>query len=458
MEGDVLAYFRVVFGLMGAYWSAKMWSSGGIDAYYINPTHHFHHFGFGWVNLFGATATRIEFAGLFVAGLLIAFGFFYRAAAFVFALLFTHLFLSDKCLYQNHYYLICIIAWLLVCIPMHRAYSLDRMLRPALRTHVVRRWMIWILRLQIGVPYFFGGIAKINSDWLAGEPMRAMLASRADFPVLGPFFTQEWCVILFAAGGLLFDLLVVPALLWKRTRILAGCIACVFHLTNAWLFTIGVFPWFMLLALPLYFDPGCLLRLLRISNKEQRPPATQSLSPDKMQRWFAAFLIVFVLCQVLLPLRHFVLPGNPSWTEEGHCFSWHMLVRGKRSALRLNVTDGETGRTGAVDLRPFVTELQLSRVARDPRLIHELASVVAEDLRDLGFEGIQIRVISLVSMNGRRPQYLIDPSIDLTKNPPGWSVPNWILPLQEPLRKQSWDQPLSTWEANAIPPQELRSR
>jgi len=172
----------------------------------------------------------------------------------------------------------------------------------------------------------------------------------------------------------------------------------------------------------------------------------------------AAFLVAYTISQLLIPLRHFVLPGNPSWTEEGHCFSWHMLVRGKRSALRLNVTDEQSRRTGPVDLRPFVTELQLSRVARDPRLIYELANVIADELRDLGFDSIQIRAISLVSMNGRRPQYLVDPSVDLAKNPPGWFVPEWIIPLQEPLRKQPWDQPLSTWEAYAVPPHELRSR
>ena len=116
VEGDVLAYFRVVFGLMGAYWAARMWQSGGIDAYYIEPAYHFHYFGFGWVNLFGETVTRFEFAILFAAGLLIALGLFYRFASLAFAVVFTHLFLADKCLYQNHYYLICLIAWLLVCL------------------------------------------------------------------------------------------------------------------------------------------------------------------------------------------------------------------------------------------------------------------------------------------------------------------------------------------------------
>ena len=453
VEGDVLAYFRVVFGLMGAYWAARMWQSGGIDAYYIEPAYHFHYFGFGWVNLFGETVTRFEFTILFAAGLLIALGLFYRFASLAFAVVFTHLFLADKCLYQNHYYLICLIAWLLVVIPAHRAYSLDRMIWPQLKKRCVRRWTIWLLRFQIGVPYFFGAIAKINGDWLQGEPMRTMLANRVDFPGVGPFFSQEWCVILFAGGGLLFDLLVVPGLLFKRTRILACCLACLFHLTNAWLFTIGVFPWFMLFALPLYFPPCCVRRLLRFGQPNGASSDKDSVSPPNSvsARLLAAFLTMYVLWQVLMPLRHFALPGNPNWTEEGHCFSWHMLVRGKRSALRLNVSDARTGRSGSADLRPFVTALQLGRVARDPRLIHELASLVSAEMHSLGFEEIQVHAVSLVSMNGRRPQYLVHPKVDLATNPPGWLAPAWIVPLQEPLRKDAWDQPLSTWEAAAIP-------
>ena len=129
-----------------------------------------------------------------------------------------------------------------------------------------------------------------------------------------------------------------------------------------------------------------------------------------------------------------------------------MLVRGKRSALRIVATDTTTGTTGAVDLRRYVTPLQLPKVARDPRLILQLAHHVEHDLRVKGFDTVELRAIALVSLNGRKPQYLIDPTVDLVKAEAGWGPPEWIVPLRESLRKEAWSAPLSTWEQAVAEP------
>jgi vitamin K-dependent gamma-carboxylase len=31
--------------------------------------------------------------------------------------------------------------------------------------------------------------------------------------------------------------------------------------------------------------------------------------------------------QLLVSLCHFSYPGNVSWTQEGHRFAWHMMLR-----------------------------------------------------------------------------------------------------------------------------------
>ena len=36
---------------------------------------------------------------------------------------------------------------------------------------------------------------------------------------------------------------------------------------------------------------------------------------------------------------HHLYEGDVSWTERGHFFSWHMLLRGKTVGLRYYVTD-----------------------------------------------------------------------------------------------------------------------
>lgn len=474
VDGDLLVYFRIVFGIVAGSWVVKQVVSGAVEAFYIQPRFHFHYFGFEWVQPFSAAWTHLEFLAMGIAAGLITIGAGYRAATIVFAVGFTHLFLLDKCLYQNHYYLICLVAWLMILVPANRQLAVDAHFRSNIRSTQVPKRAIWLLRFQIALPYFYGGIAKLNADWLVGEPMRSMLAQRTDFPIIGEFFTQEWCVYLFAYGGLLFDLLVVPALLTKRFRIAACFAAMFFHLMNAWLFTIGVFPWFMLLTLPMFFSPGSLRSLVAKTGlcsdlaaadlAEGQPTPDQrdanvhdsrieeassdtSLQIATTPKLWLCFLAVFVAWQIAFPLRHFLIPGNPSWTEEGHYFAWHMLVRGKRSALRYNALDRTSARVGTVDLRPYVSEFQLNRVSRDPRMIHELSQYISTDLRRLGFREIEVRALSLVSMNGRKPQLLIDPQVDLSKEKVGWGKPTWIVPLHEPLRNEPWEAPVSEWQS-----------
>jgi hypothetical protein len=140
-------------------------------------------------------------------------------------------------------------------LPAERAFSVDALIRPKIRTDVVPAWTLWLLRAQIGIPYFYGGIAKLNSDWLqGGEPMRIWLRPLTAMPGLGHVFKADWVVYSFVSGGLLLDLLVAPLLLWRRTRPFAFAAAVLFNLINAVIFEIGIFPWLMLGALLIFFS------------------------------------------------------------------------------------------------------------------------------------------------------------------------------------------------------------
>ena len=173
-------------------------------------------------------------------------------------LLFHPSLLVDKCWYLNHYYLICLLAFLGIFLPANRELSIDARRYPELRSRTVPRWTLWLIRFQLGVPYFYGGLAKINWDWIHGEPMRPwLLEQHAKHPathwlgekgLLGRNFAEEWCVNSFVWGGMLLDLLVIPCLLCKWTRIPAMIAMTLFHFLNTSLFDIGVFPWLMLIA------------------------------------------------------------------------------------------------------------------------------------------------------------------------------------------------------------------
>ena len=451
VEADLLVYFRIVFGLAMLYWVGRQLVTGNVTASYTTPRIHFHYYGYEWVNSLPAPWMQIHFGVLGICAALIVVGCCCRLATLLVAMGFTYVFLIDKCLYLNHHYLICLLAWLLTIMPLGAAFSVDAWRAGERESATVPVWTIWLLRFQIGVPYFFGGIAKLNPDWLAGEPMRMMLQARSSYPVVGEWFTQEWCVQMFVWGGLGLDLLVVPGLLWARTRPFAYFAAVVFHLINAWLFPIGIFPWFMIFATVVFFPPGSIRALS--GRGSSLPDSPSALIPITLrQRLLIVFLMGYVALQLVIPLRHFLQPGNPSWTEEGHYFAWHMMLRGKKCALRYYATDPRTNRTGTIDLRTFVTPFQLARCSRDPRMIHELALTIADDLRQRGAPKMEVRALSLVSLNGRKPQLMIDPRVDLAAEPVTYAAPEWIVPLREPLRKEPWNVPLSEWESRLLRP------
>ena len=192
------------------------------------------------------TGDVVFFAGLAILAALIALGLFYRIATAAFFIGFTYVFLLAQATYLNHFYLISLVSLLLIVLPANRFAAIDVRDHPESNLTMAPVWTLWLLRFQLAIPYFFGGIAKINSDWLHGEPMRKWLAGRQDFPVIGSWFTEEWVVYAFSYGGLVFDLMIVPLLMWKRTRVFAVIWIMAFHMMNAYLFSIGIFPWFMI--------------------------------------------------------------------------------------------------------------------------------------------------------------------------------------------------------------------
>jgi hypothetical protein len=369
-------------------------------------------------------------------------------------------FLIDKSLYQNHYYLMCLLAWITVILPANRALSIDSLVRPSLKCATAGAWTLSLLRFQIAIPYVYGGIAKLEPDWLRGQPMRVTLAAGTESPHVGQLLNHEWCVGAIVYGGLVFDLLIVPALLWRRTRPLAFLLALAFHLTNATIFNIGVFPWLMGLATVLFFPPDLLQRLLCLDRDPvpslARPMLTPPLRSPVRQACFA-LLALYVVLQLMLPLRHFVYPGRASWTEQGHYFAWHMKLRGKVCALRLYATEPGSGRTGTIDLRDYVRQHQV-RFARDPDMIHELCQFIAQDDARRGNPDVEIRAWSLVGLNGRKPQLMIDPRVDLAHEPSPRIGCDWIVPLTEPLRHDAWDVPLYQWEHHFQLPESLARR
>ncbi len=431
-----IVVFRAMFGAI-MLWEVYRYVDGQwIHRYYIEPTFHFKYFGFGWVEPWPDAGMYIHFAVLGVLAAFITLGFLYRLSATLFFIAFTYVFLLDQTRHLNHFYLVCLISFLLIFVPAHRAYSLDAWLRPRIHSKTVPAWSLWLLRAQIGIVYFYGGIAKLNPDWLRGEPLSTWLPRRRDDSILGSFISQDWAGMLFSYGGLLLDLLVVPFLLWRRTRLAALVLVIGFHLINARVFSIGIFPWFMIGATLLFLSPGWPRRVGLLPARGESEQETFQASPPlaSRQRITMALLGIYLAVQLLVPLRHFLYPGTVHWTEEGHRFSWHMKLRGKSGQVRFRAKDPATGELWIVDLRHDLTPKQVRKMSGRPDMILQFAHFLADRLRRQGHAQIEIYGDAKISLNGRRPAFLIDPQVDLAAQPRSLLPAAWIRPLTEPLR------------------------
>ena len=427
-----LVFFRIGFGALMLWESYRYLKYGWIEENWIKPTFHFAYPLFAWVRPWPGEFMYHHFLLLCSMSVCIAAGFYYRLVSALFFLGFTYVFLLDRAQYLNHFYLISLLCLLMAILPANRAFSLDARWDKRLSRSTVPAWMLYLMRFQIAVPYFFGGIAKLNGDWLRCQPMRMWMADRTNFPLIGRFFTDDWMVYLLNYGGLALDLFIVPALLWRRSRPWAFALGCLFHLMNYKLFHIGVFPWMMILGTLLFFKPDWPRRLMA---KLFRRPAQFSPAPPTRSRYrpiVVSLLAAYVSIQCLVPLRHLLYPGEVNWTEEGHCFSWHMMLRTKKTRVTLIARD-DSGNSHTIDPSRYLSKRQLRKMSARPYMLMQFAHHLAGELEGQGYRNVQIHVQAEAALNGRPYQQFIDPEVDLSKQRPSLLPASWITPLHTPL-------------------------
>lgn len=430
-----LAFFRIAFGLLMVWEVYRYFANGWIALHWLEPRFLFKYCGFSWVHPWPAHWLYVHWAVVGLLAFFIAAGFLYRISAALFFLSYTYFFLLDEAWYVNHVYLICLFSFLLIFVPADRAFSIDAWLRPRLRSGTTSAWALWLLRAQIAVVYFYGGVAKIFPDWLRGEPMRTRMAHNTDFPLLGRFFREEWAVYAISYGGLLLDLLIVPLLLWRRTRIGAFCVAVGFHLINAHAFVIGIFPWLAICATTLFFCPDWPRRLIGLFRRVSEPVLTRDArapSPSR-QTVVLSLAAVYLLIQLLIPLRYFLWRGGIEWTSIDHRFSWRMMLVNRKARSYFYVTDPNNGRTRQVQPEQFLNWRQTVMLAYQPDLPLQFAHYLASVIPRTGPNPLKVEARILVSINGRKPELFLDPNADLAAEKRNLGRPRWLLAIHEPL-------------------------
>jgi hypothetical protein len=431
-----LVFFRIAFGLLMVWHVSWYFSDHRIASFWLEPRFLFKYYGFSWVHPWPGNGLYIHCAVVGVLAGLIAAGLLYRASAGLFCLGYTYMFLLDEALWVNHRYLICLFSFLLIFVPANRALSIDVWLNPKIRSETTPAWTLWLLRAQMGVVYFYAGAAKIMPDWLHGAPMRVWLARNTQFPIIGRFFREEWAVYSLSYAAFLFDLFIVPFLLWRRTRVAAFCVAVAFHILNFRLFHIGIFPWLAIAGTTLFLSPSWPHRVLAIFGIRRalgNVGEMQLLAPAR-ERLVLALVLVYIAIQTAVPLRPFFSRGGIEWIQAEHRFTWRMMLTNKWQRIYFYVTDPNSRRSAdQVSPEDFLTPWQVDRMQWRPDMLLQFAHYLAKVMPRAGPKPLRVEARVLIALNGRQPRLFIDQNVDLAAEERSWGRPRWLLEIHEPL-------------------------
>ena len=425
IDNSGLIVFRIIFGLLCALESFGAIVTGWIKKTLIEPEFTFSFIGFEWLQPLPGDWMYVYYAVMGIFGLLIMVGYRYRFSMFMFATMWTATYLMQKSSYNNHYYLLFILSYLMVFLPANKYASLDVKLNPALKRISMPNWCKWVFVIQLLILYTYASIAKLYPDWLDASVPALLMKNKADYPIIGDLLQQNWIHYSIAYGGILFDGLIIPLLLYKPTRKYAFFASIFFHLFNSIVFQIGIFPYLALAFSLFFFEP----KTIRDIFLKRKPfyNTNEIIFPKYGSLLVTIFSIYFVI-HIALPLRHHFFKDDVLWTEEGHRLSWRMMLRAKSGSTRFRVIDEATNQQIPIKLNDYLTKKQQRSASTKPDVMWQFAQRLKQDFAEKG-KSVKVYVRAYVSVNGRPAKQLIDPEVDLANEE--WhhfKHHDWILP------------------------------
>lgn len=400
--------------------------TGWIQRTLVEPRFTFNFIGFEWLQPLPGNGMYLYFFVMGTLGLCIALGYKYRFSIIAFTILWTGVYLMQKTSYNNHYYLLILISFFMCFFPANQNYSCDAKKNTALKTDAMYSYVKWIIVLQLFIVYTYAAIAKMYGDWVDFRIIKILMQSKADYYLIGEMLQQPWMHRIVGVMGILFDLLIVPALLWRPTRKIAFFASLFFHVFNSVVFQIGIFPYLALAFSVFFFEPETIRQLFF---KGKKPYTKQEFSPPSYKNIALFGGSLYFLIQLALPLRHYFIKDDVLWTEEGHRMSWRMMLRNRSGKIQFKVVNREKNKSTIVDLNDYLTSKQKQKIGAYPDFIWQFAQQLKKEYAQKG-EDISVFVLnSKVSVNGKPYRAFIDPKVDLASE--RWhhfKHHDWILP------------------------------
>ena len=428
IDNSALIVFRIIFGLLCFLESVGANFTGWVKHTLVDPDFTFNFIGFEFLQPLPGNGMYYYYAIMGIFGLLIMVGYKYRFSMFAFTIMWSATYLMQKSSYNNHYYLLMLLSGIMVFLPAHKYASVDVKLNPEIKSYSMPKWCRWVIIIQLFIVYTYASVAKFYPDWLDTSVIKMMMEGKKHYVFVGDFLQQKWLHFALAYGGILFDGLIVPLLLFKPTRKYAFIVSIFFHVFNSFIFQIGIFP-YLALAFSLFFFPAEKIQKLFLKKKTCYT-AEEIVIPKLKTLLIIGFSIYFII-QIGLPLRHHFIEDNVLRTEEGHRLSWRMMLRIKSGQTSYWIENKDSRKRTHIDLNKYLSTKQKRSVSTKPDVMWQFAQRLKQDFKNKG-QDVAVYINCKVSINGKPYKTLINPDIDIANVE--WDVfnhSNWILPLKE---------------------------
>lgn len=407
-DNSPLIAFRIMFGFILLWQAAKHIMYGWVERLLVQPKFTFSFIWIDWLQPLPGKGMYWYYGIMCLLAVMVIIGLRYRLAMAGFALLWSGAYLMQKTVYNNHHYLLILMCFLMFLMPANTYASADSRLKPSIKSLTMPAWCRYAMLLQIGIVYFYAAIAKLYPGWMDGTFTGILLNTRAT--AYTPFFRDTWFHIAFAWAGFLFDLLIVPLLLYRKTRTAALIAAIIFHTFNWFSFEIGVFPLFSLTMLVFFYPPDAVRKVF-FRNRPAIEPQEGAVTV-KSNSIINYVLVPYFIVQILLPLRHHFIKGDVLYTEEGHRLSWRMMLKKKKGETDFYVTNLATGEKSVFDKSSLLLKRQISAMNGKPDMIWQMAQRIKQEYAKKGIK-VAVHAEAWVSVNNGPKHLVIDPGTDL---------------------------------------------
>lgn len=230
VDNSALVVFRIIFGFLITLEAWGAIATGWIRTTLMEPQQTFNFIGFDFLQPLPGDGMYYYYGIMGLFGVFIMLGFKYRLSVLVYGIMWTCVYLMQKSSYNNHYYLLILLLGIIACFPANRYFSVDAKLKPQIKRNFMPRWVYIVIIAQLWIVYTYASVAKLYPDWLDASVAGQLMKSKADYWLIGGLLQENWVHWCIAYFGILFDLLIIPALLWKRTRKAAFIISIFFNL------------------------------------------------------------------------------------------------------------------------------------------------------------------------------------------------------------------------------------